>query len=225
MQAAVKAKEVYGVASSWVETNVGPHVVVVTDKAKEYGSADVEQLGKEGVLSQDQMKEAYAVASSQLAKTSGPFVLNSVIGDVPFVDKIPNVEIVPADKTNAFIFWNLVCLALGYFDVTLFAIGHFAGDATRDVATYFPMYVLKLGADVMVCTFLAYAIYFLMVKSAATKAQQVAMGFLGFVALKGFATVRFFPASPASASPPPPRAPSAALVRVHTHTSTLGAAG
>jgi len=186
--AATKAKEYYGVAAEFVETQVSPRVSMVSaevaSKAKEYGEADVQQMNSEGVLTKEAVMEAYEATSAKVYALDGSFVLNTVVGDVPFMDKIPNANIAPADAKDAFVFWNAVCMALGAVDVAIFALLHFGMDMGRDFFLYLPMYILKLALDWVVCVMLAYGLYFAFVKSSASRAQQVGYAFLGLYALK-----------------------------------------
>ena len=61
------------------------------------------------------------------------------------------------------------CLLVGYLDVSLFALGHFFGDAGEDFFGYLTMYGLKLAVDLAVCTLTAYALYFIFTISTTVK--------------------------------------------------------
>merc|ERR1711988_1416653 len=87
------------------------------------------------------------------------------------------------DVYKSFIFWNAICLGFGYLDVTLFAFIHFMFDA-KDTFLYLPMYILKLGFDVAVCTLVAYTIYFIFLKSGSKVAKLAGMAFIAYVAIK-----------------------------------------
>ena len=186
-EVAEKAKEAYGVAAEFVESQISPRVKVYADQAKVVGEETGAELSSEGMLTKEAVEESFAAAKSQaesVMKEPHPFVMNTVIGEVPFMDKIPNAKIGPTVPTASFIFWNIICLLLGYADVTLFALYHTMKDSFTDVSLYFPMYVLKLGVDLAVCTAVAYGIYFTFVKSASTKMKHAALGFLAFVTVK-----------------------------------------
>lgn len=186
-EVAAKAQESFRAAAGWVETNVAPHVDKLGTVAKEQGEPTLAQLSEEGIMTKESLEESLKVASERAIATTKephPFIMNTVIGEVPFMDRIPNAKIAPPVATDAFILWNVVCLLLGYADVTLFALGHSMKDAFVDLPTYLPMYVLKLGVDLAVCTAVAYGIHFTFTRSKSAQMKHVVLAFLAFVIVK-----------------------------------------
>jgi len=185
-KAVAKAKEFYAVAADWTEANVAPHVSSHVAKAKDAHATMYATLESEGMFTKEAVLEAYDTGLTKAKAPDTKLALSAVVGQIPFLDKIPSVEkyvdFTP-DPTACFVLWDVVCLALGLVDVSLFALVHSLGDASQ-LFLYLPMYAFKLAFDYAVCAAIAYALYFVFVKSASTVAMQVGLGFLAFVALK-----------------------------------------
>ena len=189
-----EASKYYGAVAAWTEKNLGPHVTKMTDQLGEEGSGAVKQLHAEGLLTQEAMEEAYRASKTQVLSTDGTFVGDTIIGDVPYIDKIPyasicgpgaDIKIGPAPSAPAFVLWNAICLCIGFFDMSLFALIHFAGDASHPLL-YLPMYAMKLAFDLAVCSITSYALYFIFIKSKSKFAMQFGMLFILAVVIKSF---------------------------------------
>lgn len=173
-------------AAVWTEANVKPKVDDTVAKAKEVSAEMMAQLKDEGIMSKDIMMDAKDASKDCMMVVDKKFYYSSAIGDLPLLNKIPNVatyiDLTPHVQ-KSFIFWNAICLGFGYLDVTLYAFIHFMLDASNTFL-YFPMYVLKLAFDIAVCTFVAYTIYFIFIKSGSKVAKLAGMSFIAYVAIK-----------------------------------------
>lgn len=198
-KAMAKAKEVYGVAADWTEKNVAPVVGPKMADVKAATDASIAQLTEEGLMTEVEVKGAYEVSLAEGQKAvaeKGPYAVSVLVGDLPF-HLLSKVGVTPPtitkpDPKGAFIVFNLLSLALGYFDVTLFALVHLFGDAS-DLGTYLPMYVLKLAFDLAVCTAITYGLHFIYVKSTSLPMQKAGLCFLGFLVVYKFLTGFFSP--------------------------------
>jgi len=180
------AKEYYGRARTFTEENVSPVVGEKMTKVKDTSLSTYSQLAEEGLLKKDVMMEAKDDAVENIKVATPRSALSSVAGDMPFVNLIPNVETyvdLKPDLKASFLFWLLVCLAMGYTDVSLFALIKFFGDA-GDLFTYLPMYLMKLAFDLAVATVVTYGLYFIFIKSGSSMAKMFGLGVIAFVALK-----------------------------------------